>query len=143
MLFSRDLAARQLPERTPELAGMLEDYAAAIIRRVDPGHSLVDRIREVLTEALLRGAGTEAEVADALGITRRTLRRRLADAGLTFRQTRQDLPRRRGERMLREGRLPIAEIWYLLGYSDPSTFDRAFRGWTGRSPASWRFEHQR
>lgn len=138
VLFSRDLAARPLPERTPELAGMFEDYAAAIIRRVDRGDSLVDQVREVLTEALLRGAGTEAEVADALGITRRTLRRRLADAGLTFRQIRQDLQRQRAERLLREGRLPIAEISYLLGYSEPSTFHRAFRRWTGRSPASWR-----
>ncbi|MEE4120348.1 MAG: AraC family transcriptional regulator ligand-binding domain-containing protein [Paracoccaceae bacterium] len=143
VLFSRDLAARQLPERTSELAGMFEDYAAAIIRRVDPGHSLVDQVREVLTEALLRGAGTEAQVAEALGITRRTLRRRLAEAGLTFRQIRRDLQRQRAERMLREGRLPIAEISYILGYSEPSTFHRAFRGWTGRSPASWRSEQPR
>jgi len=142
LVIDRRVADLPLPERTPELAAMFEDYVAAVIRELDAECSFADRVREAVAEGLLRGVRSEREVAESLGVTRRTLRRRLATEGLTFREIRQDLLQTRAERMLRENRLPISEISYLLGYSEPSTFHRAFRGWTGRSPAAWRAEQE-
>jgi len=142
LVLGSELVERPLPQRTPELTGIFEDYAAAIIRKLSPDPSLPEQVRAILAESIPSGAGHEGEVAARLGITCRTLRRRLANAGLTFRAIRYDLLRSQAERMLREDRLPISEIAFLLGYSEPSTFHRAFRSWTGRSPTAWRAEQR-
>ena len=62
----------------------------------------------------------------------------LDDAGTSFRKIRDELLRERAEELLRERRVPIAEVSYLLGYGEPSNFHRAFRRWTGLTPAAWR-----
>jgi AraC-like DNA-binding protein len=120
---------------------MFEGYAAAMIHRIGAEATFVDRVREVLSEALLHGTAGEEAVAREMGVTRRSLRRHLAESGLTFRRIREGLQRARAESMLREARLPIAEISYLLGYADASTFHRAFRRWTGSTPGDWRERH--
>lgn len=142
ILFDETIARRPLPERTPELTTVFEDYATAIIRHSVPATSLPEQVRILLAQGLPGGTAGEAEIAGKLGLTRRTLRRRLAEAGLTFQGLRQDLLQQRAERLLREGHLPISEIAFLLGYSEPSTFHRAFRGWKGTSPAAWRAERR-
>jgi AraC-like DNA-binding protein len=109
-----------------------------MIRRIGPAESFAGRVREALSEGLLTGATGELEIAGQIGITKRTLRRRLADCGLSFRQLRHDLLRSCAEQMLRDDRLPVAEVSYLLGYAEPSNFHRAFRRWTGFSPGEWR-----
>jgi AraC-like DNA-binding protein len=138
LVFHRRVLDLPLPERAPELSDMLEGYAAATIHRMGAEATFVDRVREALCEGLLTGAGGEMSVAQQLGVTKRTLRRRLAESGLSFRQIRQDLMRMRAEKMLRDDRVPIAEISYLLGYAEPSVFHRAFRSWTGLTPGEWR-----
>jgi AraC-like DNA-binding protein len=138
LTFRRGVLDLSLPEHTPELAEMFGSYAAALVRRLQPETSFVDRVREALVEGLLSDAANEAAVAARLGITVRTLHRRLAEAESSFRQLRNGLLRSRAEQMLREQQLPIAEVAYLLGYSEPSTFHRAFRRWTGVAPAEWR-----
>lgn len=53
---------------------------------------------------------------------------------------RDELLRERAEALLRERRVSIGEVSYLLGYAEPSNFHRAFRRWTGFTPAEWRGE---
>ncbi|MGD8348016.1 MAG: AraC family transcriptional regulator ligand-binding domain-containing protein [Gammaproteobacteria bacterium] len=138
MVFHRHVLDLPLPEHTPELSAMFEDYAAAMIHRLDTDATFDERVRDLLSEGLLTGETSEASVAQQLCITGRTLHRRLAESGVSFRQLRQDLLRERAETLLRDGKLPIAEISYLLGYAEPSTFHRAFRNWTGLTPGEWR-----
>jgi len=138
LVFSRAVFALTLPEHTPELTEMFDAYAAAIIRRMTPEAGFVDQVREALSEGLLSDGATETAVARRLGVTVRTLHRRLAETETSFRQMRSGLLRARAEQLLRDGELPIAEISYLLGYAEPSTFHRAFRRWTGFAPAEWR-----
>jgi AraC-like DNA-binding protein len=139
--FDRRICEMRLPDATPELAAMFEEYAATMIRRMGPETTFVERVREALSHGLLSGSTGEEEIARQLGVTRRTLRRRLADADLTFRQLRHELMRSRAEQMLCEERLPIEEVAYLLGYGEPSSFHRAFRRWTDLSPGEWRERH--
>ena len=138
LVLSRRICDMPLPEQTPELTEMFETYAEAMIRRMGPERTFVDGVREALSEGLLTGASSEDDVAEQMGVTRRTLRRRLAETGLSFRQIRHTLLRSRAEKLLRDDRLPIAEVSYLLGFAEPSTFHRAFRRWTGLSPGEWR-----
>ena len=138
LLLRRDVLSLPLPERTPEFVEQFEAYASALIRRMTPQSSLVERVREAIAEGLLTGSANEAIVAQRLSMTVRTMHRHLVEAGTSFRKIRDELLRQRAEELLLERRVPIGEVSYLLGYAEPSNFHRAFRRWTGFTPAEWR-----
>ena len=135
-----DKARLDIPLRdsTPELGKQFEAYAAALIQRMAPGRDFAEAVRTVLADGLLTGMTREADVAARLAVTPRTLPRRLVAANTSFREIRDVLLRQRAEALLREQRLPIAEVAYLLGYAEVSSFHRAFRRWTSFTPAVWR-----
>jgi AraC-like DNA-binding protein len=66
------------------------------------------------------------------------MHRQLVKAGTSFREIGEELLRQRAQELLRERRVPIGEVSYLLGYAEPSNFHRAFRRWTGLTPTEWR-----
>ncbi len=78
------------------------------------------------------------EMAKRLYITRRTLRRRLAEEGTSFKQILDKVKFILAKNYLKTSRYSIHEISYLLGYSDPSNFGRAFKKWSGKSPIEFR-----
>jgi AraC-like DNA-binding protein len=135
LLLRREVLDLPLPERTPEFVEQFEAYATALIRRMTPQSSLVERVREAIAEGLLTGSVKEAAVAQQLAMTMRTMHRRLVEAGTSFRNIRDELLRQRAQELLLERRVPIGEVSYLLGYAEPSNFHRAFRRWTGLTPA--------
>lgn len=77
-------------------------------------------------------------VAEKLGMTRRSLQRRLAAHGTTFLTLAEASILRRAKALLREGRAPITDVALALGYADPAHFTRAFRRWTGVAPSAYR-----
>jgi AraC-like DNA-binding protein len=81
------------------------------------------------------------QLADMLGISTRTLARRLKAAGTSYAELLRRVQSERAENYLRHTSLPIAEIAERMGYSDPAAFTRAFQTWTGVTPARWRREH--
>jgi AraC-like DNA-binding protein len=98
---------------------------------------VLDVVLEVV-QRLSSGALDKESVARQMGISSSTLQRRLAAEGASFRQllnaTRRDL----AELYLREGRRPIKDVAYSLGFADLSNFTRAFRSWFGVSPREYR-----
>jgi AraC-like DNA-binding protein len=72
--------------------------------------------------------------AEELGVSRRTLARRLASEGLTFRKVLDSLRIDLAKRYLREKALPISETAWLLRYQETSAFSHAFKRWTGNAP---------
>ena len=138
ILLRSDVLKLPLVESTPELGAEFEAYAAALVGRMTSQPSLVERVRKEIAEGLLIGSANEGAVAQRLAMTVRTMHRRLDEAGTSFRKIRDELLRERAEGLLRERRVPIAEVSYLLGYGEPSNFHRAFRRWTGVTPAEWR-----
>jgi AraC-like DNA-binding protein len=79
-----------------------------------------------------------AEVAQRLGVTKRTLARRLASEGHTFGEALDGLRSDLATRYLHEKELPISEVAWLLGYKEISAFDHAFKRWTGKTPSQTR-----
>ena len=77
-------------------------------------------------------------VARRLSTTARTLQRRLARSGTSFEELRDDARRQAAELYLSTTTLTIAEVTYLLGYSEPTAFHRAFRRWHGTTPQAFR-----
>ena len=78
------------------------------------------------------------QLADMLGISTRTLARRLKSAGTSYAELLRRVQAERAKNYLRHTSAPIAEIAERMGYSDCAAFTRAFQSWTGRTPARWR-----
>ena len=138
LLLRRDELSLPLTERTPEFAEQFDAYASSLMRRMSPRSGIVEQVREAIAESLLTGSASEAIVAKRMAMTVRTMHRRLVESSVSFREIRDELLRRRAEDLLRERRVPIGEVSYLLGYAEPSSFHRAFRRWTGLTPGQWR-----
>jgi len=96
------------------------------------------RVSRAICEAFPQGTPTIDEVARKLGVSGRTLQRRLAEAETSF-QEQVELSRRGlAEQLLTRSRHTVGEIAFLTGFSEQSAFSRAFKRWTGSSPKDYR-----
>lgn len=131
-----DMPVVQSPDAVHDLVRNLPHLMA--VQRVD--HSLTAEVSR-----MVRAAGTADEVS--LGCVSRhlncsedTIRRRLKSEGSTFSQIRESVRRDRAVYHLESLGTPINEIAYMLGFSEPSAFNRAFKRWTGQTPGDYRRE---
>ena len=133
-------AAADLPLRTadPNLTRLLTERARALEAQLPPQHDLIAQVQATMTTLLQRGSATLERVAGALKMSGRTLQRKLAERDVTFASVLDELRKREAIRGLSRSNLSQTEIAFLLGYSDESAFVRAFRGWTGQTPAEFR-----
>lgn len=138
-----DVAAWDLPtiDSQPGLLTYLDAYARDVLAQLPSDDDVVSRVERTIAATLSRGAPDIDAVARQLGVGRRTLQRRLAEAETSFQVLVDAVRRRYAERYLAGGRLAIGEIAFLVGFSEPSNFHRAFRRWTGQTPAAYRAEH--
>ncbi|MHB8872489.1 MAG: AraC family transcriptional regulator [Myxococcaceae bacterium] len=139
--FSKEQLALALPKADPQLRDYLRTLANDAMAKRGGGDSVQDKLRALLAEELQKGLPPLGPLAKRLGLSERTLRRRLEESGTTFREL---LDQTRGELAqgyIRDRRIPLSEVAFLLGFSEPSTFHRAFRRWTDMTPAAWRQRH--
>jgi len=132
--------AWELPLRRRDsiLRGMLERQAADIIAHQPVPNDVTMEVRRVLASRMADGDTQIQSVARALSTSTRSLQRRLALVGLSYNQLLDDVRKEAAERHLGDSRLSITEIAYLLGYSEPAAFNRAFRRWYGETPQGFR-----
>lgn len=100
--------------------------------------SLRSALLRRLTPALSNGVPQAPDVARDMGLSERTLYRRLAEEGLTFRDVVVEAQTTLAQELLRKGDTSIAEIAFLTGFSEQSTFSRAFKRRVGQAPAQFR-----
>ena len=112
-----------------------EQLAGELTRMGLSDDDLVVRVRALLSAGGTFGLG---DVAQALHVSPRTLRRRLSNHGMTFHRLVSDVRRAEAIRLLRHSVLPVEQIGAHLGYSDPGNFCRAFKRWTGSTPGVFR-----
>lgn len=108
-------------------------------RRMTREDALTSRVRSLLVQSEDR-LPTLEEVASALHVSTRTLKRRLQEEGRNFRALVDHVLEMRATQMLQEEGLSVSEVAFRLGYNDVSNFSRAFRRWTGQSPSDFRRE---
>lgn len=99
--------------------------------------SVAERVRALLRDPRTTVGASIGQVARQLGVSERSLVRRLAAEGTSFRAIRDELRRELAIDELRSG-MPIGEVAYRLGFAEPATFHRAFRRWTGDSPGRFK-----
>lgn len=134
LVYDLAVARREVPTAHLEVAQQSESAVAAYLARISTG-STVDRVRRLLAEQLPQGEPGVAAVARSLDMSARTLQRQLEEEGTTFRDVLNELRREMAQAYLRDGRHSIAEVTYLLGFSETAAFSRAFKRWTGIAPS--------
>ncbi len=132
-----------LPTADAGLHQVVHRYAEELIARIPATDDLLARARTALFSLLRDGDPQLALVARRLGVSTRTLQRKLQEAGTTYQSLVDETRRQLAMHYLDDARLAIGEIAFLLGFSQPNAFHRAFRRWTGRTPAAVRQERQR
>lgn len=125
------------PSADAALRQLLERYAADQLARILSNAPLPQRIRAYVLSALPSGSLTADSVAAQFSMSSRTLRRRLQDEGTSYQEILDDVRAELARRYLTREKRGVDEVSFLLGFSDPSAFAKAFRRWTGRTPADF------
>lgn len=117
--------------------GVLSDHAARLLASLENAGATRGRVEGLLIPLLHKGDLGMADAARQLGLSRQTLYRRLKAEGLTYEALVDDLRRRMALHYLDGRKTSVNETAYLVGFSDPSSFSRAFKRWTGASPRAF------
>jgi AraC-like DNA-binding protein len=137
--FDRGDLGLPLPHADAQLGAFLRQMAnEALEKRRGPDASPLGRVREIIAEELARGVPAIDVVAKRMATSERTLRRRLEESGSSFRDLLDDTRAELARSYVRDARMPLSEVAFMLGFSEPSTFHRAFKRWTGTTPAAFR-----
>ncbi|MFY9855121.1 MAG: AraC family transcriptional regulator ligand-binding domain-containing protein [Terracidiphilus sp.] len=100
--------------------------------------TVAERVKWILKRMLAGGRPDASVVARELGLSVRTLQRRIVDEGTTFRELLSEIRKELAREYLSQPGMPLTEIAYLLGFEDTSSFYRAFRTWEDTTPERWR-----
>ncbi|MEO1041647.1 MAG: AraC family transcriptional regulator [Pseudomonadota bacterium] len=122
----------------PTISQFFDTHMETELTLLTDDDALDQRVRIQVAQALSDGVPTVSHIATKLGMSGRTLQRRLADQGLAFQELVDRARRDLAEKFLRNTDYSLAEIAFLTGFSDQSAFTRAFKRWSGGTPGSFR-----
>ncbi|MBZ0231706.1 MAG: AraC family transcriptional regulator [Deltaproteobacteria bacterium] len=133
-------ATWELPSQAPssELLRTLEEHADRLIAGLGREHVISVQVARLVTEELQGGEPSLAKIARRMAMSPRTLQRRLELEGTTFADVLDRTRRHFAQAYMKDRGLALTEIAYLLGFSEPSAFTRAFQRWYGTSPSQYR-----
>lgn len=130
----------QAPNRVGDagIATFFDAHLEAEVSKLEETHSLGQRVRIQVSKSLSEGVPAISDIAGHLGMSGRTLQRRLSEQGQSFQTLVDEARRQLAERLLQQTDYSLAEIAFMTGYSEQSAFTRAFKRWAGQTPRSYR-----
>lgn len=123
----------------PELLEYFENYAQQFIAEMDRQDAYTQAVTRIILEKLDTENLTIKQVAKEMSVSVRTLQNRLKGEGVVFSDLLQDIRRQLAKKYLQED-YSVEEITYLLGFSEPSVFHKAFKRWEGITPKQFRMQ---
>ena len=141
LVFSANCLSRASAGADPELSRLLQKETEKLTAMYHG--DLLEQVRSVLRTALLTGHGTAERVATLFAMHPRTLGRRLHALGTNFQELLDAGRFEIARQLLKDTSLEVGEVAAALGYARSSVFIRAFRRWTGNTPAAWRASCER
>jgi AraC-like DNA-binding protein len=122
----------------PALLSVLEDHAKRLLAELPPSDDFVSRVRRAIADELASEEVTPARIAKRLATSERTLQRRLKESGQSVAGLLDEARAATAKAHLADPAMSLADIAFLLHFSDQSAFTRAFRRWTGQTPGAFR-----
>jgi AraC-like DNA-binding protein len=138
MVFDEATLALPMVHRNAQLLAVLVPGLELALPQDDPTRTLADDVREALSGTISGDRPAIAKVAKSLGMSVRTLQRRLSELGMTYQDLLNNVRHRSARRLLTSTDLGIIDITFLLGFEEVNSFVRAFHAWEGTTPARWR-----
>ncbi|MNE68944.1 Transcriptional activator NphR [compost metagenome] len=142
-MVPQELLDHPLRQADAGLLRTLEEHALALLAGLDDEEPLPLRVKNALRQLLKDGLPRKERVAEHFGMTLRTLQRHLQQAGSSYQQILDELRQELASHYLLHSELPIQDIAQYLGFSEPRSFHRSFKGWTGMTPGEFRQERKK
>jgi AraC-like DNA-binding protein len=143
VVFPETVKLMPIGTADPRLNELLMTYCDdALAHRKQNRTNLRSSVENAIALLLPHGKARASEIARGLGMSHRTLARRLALEGLTFSEILDELKVDLAKGYLKDGNLPISQIAWLLGYREVSAFTHAFKRWTGSTPRTFRAQKE-
>src|SRR5258708_3015393 len=124
----------KLPRTNPYLSEIMSARADELLKSLEMSKTMRGRVENLLIPILHTGEGSMDTVGGKLGLRRQTLFRKLKAECITFEKVLDELRHRLALHYLNGKKVPVNQIAYLVGFSEPAAFSRAFKRWTGSSP---------
>jgi AraC-like DNA-binding protein len=140
LVFRRAFLDYPVETADDELLKILKRHCRQILGTRPKANSFIFEVQKLITDRLMAGQPKIDTVARELGMSSRTLTRRLADDGVTYKALLDEVRRKLALQYMKDRRISPKQVAYLLGYSEVPAFYHAFRRWTGSSPLQHRLE---
>ena len=137
MVLSSEAANQRLSGSNPLMLQVHDQEMIRYLARLDK-NDIVQRVKNSVLELLPDGGISDSRVAQALSMSDRSLQRKLKNEGTTFKSILTEVRKEMAQKYIQDRQLTLTEISFLLGFSEMSAFSRAFKQWTGVSPANQR-----
>jgi len=124
----------------PDFARFFDTVLEVDLAKVDDRDSLERQVRGRISRSLSEGVPAISDVARHLGMSGRTLQRRLSEESLSYQALVDETRRRLARRLLEQTDYSLAEVAFMTGFAEQSSFTRAFKRWAGQTPRSYRLE---
>lgn len=138
LIFDKQLLDLPIRNPDPNLLHYLTPIAEEVVKNLPGTQSIKQLIQDKIFNSLESGNTSIDSIADQLHVSARTLQRRLEDQGTSFAELLDQTRQVAAIEYLKDPRISITETAFLLGFSDTSTFYRAFKRWTKQTPAQFR-----
>jgi AraC-like DNA-binding protein len=137
LVIDPGLADREVPAADQQLYQIMKQYLDQVLSEMPREDGLLGSIRKAIAESMRDGDPKLARVAKKMAMGPRTLQRRLRDYGFDFKKLVEDTRQRFAVSYLKDRNNSLTEIAFLLGYSEVSAFNRAFKRWTHSTPLDY------
>ncbi len=137
LVFEKHFLNYELPKRNPYLHQILTRHVEPLLTKIRARKSLTIQVRSLISRRLSKYAFDAEKVAQKLNMSRHTLYRKLKSEGHSFQELVEEVRKEQAMQFLADEKYSLSEIAFLLGFSELSAFSRAFKRWTGKSPAQY------
>jgi AraC-like DNA-binding protein len=141
-VIEREFLERQIPAADQRLYQIMKQYLERVLAEMPQEDEMLASLRRAVAESMREGDPNLARVAKKMAMSPRTLQRQLKEQRMEFKNLVDDTRRRFALSYLRNRRNTLTEIAFLLGYSEASAFNRAFKRWTGSTPLTYRSQDE-
>jgi len=142
LIFDTSVLEMPLVEADLTLGSLLERQAEDLLAKSPQHESFTGQVQQLIRESLSDGNLTMETISQKLGNSSRTLQRKLREEGTSYQKLFEETQSEMSKFYLQQPESRICEISYLLGFSQPSAFHRAFRRWTGLTPKVFQSKHK-
>lgn len=138
VVLHQSLMSTRLRQPDPLLRKTLEAHALSQLALLDSDTDLTSRVKQSIQKQLADGVTRQDMIAEDLGMTSRTLQRKLGQEGMSYQKLLDDVRQQMAEDYLRNTEMSISDIAFRLGYSETTSFHRKFKAATGQTPGDLR-----